>query len=143
TMRAFIDEHFRENFIEIYEGDPDVRLVTCIEVLSPSNKRRGTEGWEQYLRKRNALLLGQANLVEIDLLRTGQRMPMVEPWPKSPYYLLVGRQSRAPYCRVWPVHFREPLPEIPVPLARPDPDLTLALQPLIEAVYDRSPSAHR
>ena len=49
TMRAFIDEHFRESFIEIYEADPEVRLVTCIEVLSPSNKRRGTEGWEQYL----------------------------------------------------------------------------------------------
>src|SRR5438874_10693046 len=35
TMRAFIDEHFRENFIEIYEAEPGPRLVTCIEVLSP------------------------------------------------------------------------------------------------------------
>src|SRR5207237_1561262 len=87
TMRAFIDEHFRENFIEIYEAEPAPRLVTCLEVLSPSNKRRGSEGWEQYLRKRNALLLGQAHLVEIDLVRGGQRMPMVEPWPNSPYYL--------------------------------------------------------
>jgi hypothetical protein len=138
TMRAFIDEHFRENFIEIYEADPDMRLVTCIEVLSPSNKRRGSEGWEQYLRKRNALLLGQASLVEIDLLRGGHRMPMIEPWPNSPYYLLVGRQSRVPYCQVQPVHFRQPLPEILVPLASPDPDIPLLLQPLIEAVYERS-----
>jgi hypothetical protein len=143
TMRAFIDEHFRENFIEIYESDPEVRLVTSIEVLSPSNKRRGSEGWEQYLRKRNALLLGSANLVEIDLVRGGQRMPMVEPWPNSPYYLLVGRQSRVPYCRVWPVHFQQALPEIPVPLASPDPDVPLALQPLIEAVYERSRYARR
>jgi hypothetical protein len=138
TMRAFIDEHFRENFIEIYEAGPETRLVTCIEVLSPANKRRGTEGWEQYLRKRNALLLGQANLIEIDLVRGGQRMPMVEPWPTSPCYLLVSWQSRAPYCRVWPVGYREPLPEIPVPLASPDPDLSLQLQPMIEAVYERS-----
>jgi hypothetical protein len=143
TMRAFVDEHFRENFIEIYEADPEVRLVTCIEMLSPSNKRRGTEGWEQYLRKRNALLLGSANLVEIDLLRGGQRMPMAEPWPKSPYYLLLGRQSRVPYCRVWPVHYRQPLSEIPVPLASPDPDVSLNLQPLIEAVYERSRYARR
>jgi hypothetical protein len=143
TMRAFIDEHFRENFIEIYAAEPDVRLVTCIEVLSPSNKRRGGEGWEQYLRKRNALLLGQANLVEIDLLRGGQRLPMVEPWPNCPYYLLVGRQSRVPYCRVWPAHFHQALPEIPVPLASPDPDVPLALQPLIEAVYERSRYARR
>ena len=84
----------RESFIEIYEQAPEIRLVTCIEVLSPSNKRPGTEGWELYLRKRNALLLGQASLVEIDLLRGGRRMPMVEPWPPSPYYLLVGWQSR-------------------------------------------------
>jgi hypothetical protein len=138
TMRAFIDEHFRENFIEIYEASPETRLITCIEVLSPANKRRGTEGWEQYLRKRNALLLGQANLVEIDLVRGGQRMPMVEPWPNGPYYLLVSWQDRAPYCRVWPVGYLEPLPEIPVPLASPDPDLSLRLQPMIEAVYQRS-----
>ena len=138
TMRAFIEEHFRENFIEIYEADPETRLVTCIEVLSPSNKRKGKKGWKLYLRKRNALLLGKANLVEIDLVRSGWRMPMVEPWPKSPYYLLVGREDHVPSCRVWPASFQEPLPVIPVPLASPDPDLPLALQPMIEAVYERS-----
>ena len=143
TMRAFIDEHFRENFIEICTADPEVRLVTCIEVLSPSNKRRASEGWEQYLRKRNALLLGTANLVEIDLLRGGQKLPMVEPWPNSAYYFLVARQSSAPYCRVWPVHCHHVLPEIPVPLASPDPDQPLALGPLIEAVYERSRYARR
>ncbi|MBI1913363.1 MAG: DUF4058 family protein [Planctomycetes bacterium] len=143
TMRAFIDEHFRENFIEIYEAEPGPRLVTCIEVLSPSNKRSGKKGWKLYLRKRNALLLGKANLVEIDLVRGGRRMPMVEPWPKSPYYLLVGRESHVPYCRVWPSYFNQPLPEVPVPLASPDSDLPLALQPMIEAVYERSRYARR
>lgn len=143
TMRAFIDEHFRENFIEIREADAETRLVTCIEVLSPANKRKGTEGWEQYLRKRNGLLLGSANLVEIDLLRGGRRMPMADPWPNSPYYLLVARQSRAPHCRVYPAHYRHPLPPLPVPLAAPDPDVTLTLQPMIEAVYDRSRYARR
>jgi hypothetical protein len=138
TMQAFIDQHFRENFIEIYTDEPEPRLVTCIEILSPSNKQSGNKGWELYLRKRNALLLGKANLVEIDLLRGGRRMPMVEPWPKSPYYLLVGREDRAPSCRVWPVYFNQPLPQIPVPLAGPDPDIPLALQPMVEAVYERS-----
>jgi hypothetical protein len=138
AMRAFIEEEFRENFIEIYEADSESRLVTCIEVLSPSNKRPGTKGWTRYLRKRNALLSGEASLVEIDLLRGGRRMPMVEPWPQSPYYLLVGRESRVPTCRVWPAYFDRPLPEIPIPLVHPDPDLRLALQPLIDAVYERS-----
>jgi hypothetical protein len=143
ALRAFIDEHFRENFIEIYEAEPSPRLVTCIEVLSPSNKRRGTKGWRLYLRKRNALMLGKANLVEIDLVRGGRRMPMVESWPDSPYYLLVGREDHVPYCRVWPVQFNQPLPDISVPLARPDPDLSLALQPMIDAIYERSRYALR
>src|SRR5262249_51328392 len=122
TMRAFIDEHFKEHFIEIYEAKPEMQLVTSIEFLSPSNKRGGQKGWKPDLRKRNSLLLGKAHLVEIDLLRNGRRMPMVEPWPESPYYLLVGRESHAPYCRVWPAYFNQPVPEIPVPLAGPDPD---------------------
>jgi hypothetical protein len=90
-MRAFIDEEHRERFIEIYEEEPDRRLVTCIEVLSPSNKRPGTEGWELYQRKRQSILLGNVNLVEIDLLRCGQRMPMLDPWPESPYVIMVAR----------------------------------------------------
>lgn len=73
-MRAFVAEEYRESFIEIYEADSELRLVTCVEVLSPSNRRRDTEGWDLYLRKRQALLLGAANLVEIDLLRGGQRL---------------------------------------------------------------------
>ena len=47
-MRAFIEEEFRETFIEIYEAEPEQRLVTCIEVLSPSNKRRRSKGWKDY-----------------------------------------------------------------------------------------------
>lgn len=143
SMRAFFAETHHEPFVTICDLNDDSRDMTCIEVLSPSNKRRGSEGWEQYLRKRNGLLLGQANFIEIDLLRGGQHMPMIGPWPNSPYYLLVSRQSRAPFCRVWPVHFRRPLPEIPVPLASPDPDVPLALQPLIAAVYERSRYARR
>jgi len=137
SMRAFLDEHFRETFIEIRELDPEHRLVTCVEVLSPSNKRRGTEGWEVYLRKRQDLLLYKANLVEMDLLRGGQRMPMLDAWPSSPYTLLVARQERTPSCKVWPAHFRLPLPPVPIPLDKPDPDITLNLQPLIEGIYAR------
>jgi len=137
-MLAFVDERFRENFIEIFEAGPEERLVTCIEILSPSNKRPKTEGWDLYQRKRKALLLGAANFVEMDLLRGGQRMPMLTPWPNSPYYVLLCRRLRAPYCTAWPAGFRERLPIIPVPLDDPDPDIRLDLQPMIEAIYARS-----
>jgi hypothetical protein len=78
------DEH-REAFVEIYEATPEQRLVTSIEILSPSNKRPRAPGYDLYLRKRQSLLLGDANLVEIDLLRSGSRMPMLDLWPDSPF----------------------------------------------------------
>jgi Protein of unknown function (DUF4058) len=137
-MRAFIEEEHREAFVEIYEAAPEQRLVTSIEVLSPSNKRPGTPGYELYLRKRQSLLLGDANLVEIDLLRGGSRMPMLDPWPDSPYTVLVARARKFGLCRVWPVYFQMRSPSIPIPLLKPDPDLLLDLQPMIDSIYQRS-----
>jgi hypothetical protein len=138
TMRAMVETEYREGFLEIRELRPGRKLVTCIEVLSPSNKRSGTPGWELYYRKRQAYLQGAANFVEIDLLRGGRRMPREDPWPQSPYYLLVCRAQEAPRCTVSQGHYLRELPAIPIPLAPPDADLSLALQPLIEAVYARS-----
>jgi hypothetical protein len=130
-----IAKEFKEFFVEIYEFQPERRLVTCIEVLSPSNKRPSTPGWDLYQRKRQALLLGEANLVEIDLLRTGTKMPMLDSWPRSAYALLVSRRDSSGYCRVWPASYDRPLPRIPVPLSAPDPDLVLDLQPMVAEIY--------
>jgi hypothetical protein len=138
TMRAFIEEEHREAFVEIYEATPEQRLVTTVEILSPSNKRPNTPGWELYQRKRQSALLGGVHLVEIDLLRGGQRMPMLDPWPDCPYTLLLARAKRSHRCKVWPVRIQRPVPTIPVPLAKPDPDIPLNLQPMIEAIYQRS-----
>lgn len=137
-LRAFVADKQRENFIDIYDADPEQRLVTTIEVLSPSNKRPGTEGWDQYQSKRRSALLGGVNLVEIDLLRGGQRPPMLDAWPESPYTLSVARAFRDQRCHVWPAYFQQPLPAIFVPLVEPDADIPLQLQPMIEAIYKRS-----
>lgn len=137
-MRALVETEYREGFLEIRELNPQRKLITCIEVLSPSNKRPGTPGWLQYNRKRQAYLEGAANFIEIDLLRGGRRMPMEDDWPDDPYYLLVCRKQEAPHCTVWPGHFLRALPPIPIPLAPPDADISLSLQPLLAAVYARS-----
>jgi hypothetical protein len=138
TIQAFAAEEHRESFIEIYEDDPERQLVTCIEVPSPSNKTKNSKGQELYLRKRESLLLGTANLVEIDLLRGGQRMPMLGAWPDSPYTLLVCRRWRAPYCTVWRAHYRKPLSPLPIPLSRMEPNIRIDLQQLIADIYARS-----
>jgi hypothetical protein len=137
-MRAFIEEEHRENFVEIYESGPDQRLVTSIELLSPANKRSRSKGRNLYLRKRQSLMLGDVNLIEIDLLRGGERMPMLDKWPSCPYTVLVARAASEGKCRVWPLHLLKRLPIIPVPLIKPDPDLEIDLGPMIAAIYKRS-----
>ena len=138
TVVPFIEEQYRETFIEISLRRPEPQLVACVEVLSASNKRRGSEGWDQYVKKRNAMLLGSAHFIEIDLLLGGSRMPMMGTWPDSPYYVMLCRKPSAPTCRVWRASYREPLPSVRIPLAQRDPDLVIPLQPLVDEIYARS-----
>lgn len=138
VMFSPLEVEQREKFIEIYDIRSERHLVTGIEVLSPSNKRYGTAGWDEYGRKRRAFPSGAANFVEIDLLRGGRRMPMREPWPESPYYVLVSRKDEAPRCHVWGGHSLHPLPRVPIPLEKQDADIEIALQPLVDAIYERA-----
>lgn len=138
AMRAKLEVEFNETYLDIWDVQQERHLVTSIEVLSPTNKARGTAGWYEYERKRNFFLQGNAHLIEVDLLRGGQRHPMHEPWPDSPYYLMVMRKEQAPDCRVWAVSSLESLPPIPVPLLAPDADIQLFLQPLINDIFQRS-----
>ena len=137
-MFAPLDVEEKEIFIEVHQVRPERRLVTSIEILSPLNKQSGSPGWDEYLRKRRALLNGEANLVEIDLLRGGHRMPMRQAWPNSPYYILVSRREQVPRCQVWRAYAERPLPQLAVPLSRGDSDIDINLQPVLDAIYERS-----
>ncbi len=109
-------------------------LVTAIEFLSPTNKRG--KGREEYLEKRQRLLRSTAHLLEIDLLRRGQRVPMQQPLPPAPYFVFLSRSETRPVCDVWPVRLDQPLPTAPVPLRAPDPDVPLDLQLAFTTIYD-------
>ena|ERR671934_266516 len=52
--------------------------------------------------------------------------------------ILVCRRKQAPRCAVYRASFIAPLPPIPIPLAPPDPDIALDIQPFIDAIYARS-----
>lgn len=138
TMRAITGTEYHEAFVEIRTAGDDPTLVTTVELLSPSNKRFGSPSWQQYQRKRYAHLLGLANLVEIDLLRGGRRMPMESWWPDSPYYFLCRRKDQAPSCQVRPAFFQRPLPPVSVPLLHPDSDVTFDIQSLLDDIYVES-----
>ncbi len=130
-------EEVREVYLVVQSLELD-RVVTVIELLSPSNKRSGSPGRMAYLEKRGAVLKSPAHLVEIDLLRGGQRMPMRGPLPPADYYVILSRREKRPQCDVYPCSLRATLPEVPVPLAGGDPDIPLNLQSVLSTVYDRA-----
>lgn len=110
------------------------RLVTCIEVLSPTNKRG--PGLEEYAGKRFQILSGDAHLVEIDLLRGGTRFPTREPLPAVPYFVFISHAGRRHEVEVWPVALAQPLPVVPIPLLVGDKPVALDLQLALTVVYD-------
>ena len=122
--------------VEVHETDT-LRLVTAIEILSPVNKRPRHEAYHDYQRKRRALLRSTTHLMEIDLLRGGERPPLARPVPPAPYYVTLSRVNRRPYVDLWPMQLWEKLPVLPVPLLEPDLDATLDLGAVVAAVYDR------
>jgi hypothetical protein len=115
-----------------------MEVVTVIEVLSPANKRPGSDGRRQYLEKREEVLLSPASLIELDLLRGGERLPMAAPLPAGDYYAIIARGWRPRRADVYAWSLRQPLPTIPVPLAGEDPDVPLDLQAAFATLYDRA-----
>jgi hypothetical protein len=127
-------EEVRETRVEIYHL-ADSRLVTVLELLSPTNKVE--PGCYEYDAKRRALFYRRVNLVEIDLLLAGRRLPLDGDLPRGDYYALVARGPTMPRCAVYAWTIRMPLPTLPIPLRAPDPDVPLDLAAIVALAYDR------
>ena len=112
------------------------RVVTAIELLSPSNKEGGTDR-DRYLMKRSEFVANGTSLVEIDLLRQGHRVP-VRPVPDGDYYMYVTNEAFYETVNIWVATVREPLPTIPVPLTDPHPPIALALRACLDRVYEEA-----
>jgi hypothetical protein len=117
---------------------PTGQVVTVIEVLSPDNKRPFSRGYLRYLDKREALLESPVHLVELDLLRGGERMPLQDPLPPADYYVLVSRAEERPRCQLQPFTVRDPLPIFLVPLLREHGEVSLDLGAIFSELYDES-----
>jgi hypothetical protein len=117
---------------------PTGRVVTVMELLSPTNKTPGEGGLDAYLDKRAEFLASRCHLVEFDLLRGGRRLPMAGPLPRGDYYVYVGRVGRRPRCQIMTWSLRSPLPIVPIPLLPEDPEVSLDLQAVFHAAYDPS-----
>ncbi len=125
-----------ENFLEVREVSTG-KLVTILELLSPANKLHG-EGREQYLRKRGNVLRSFTNLVEVDLLRAGEPMPLVDEAVKSNYRILVSRGWQRPKAQLYPFNLRQPIPVFSLPLLRKEESPEVDLGEILRALYDRA-----
>lgn len=110
------------------------KLVTVIEILSPYNKQG--EGAREYNAKRKVILMSSAHLLEIDLLRQGERIKLIGDLPPASYYVFLSRATRRPKTQVYPIQLRDKLPTVPVPLLPPDADVKLDLQATLNACFD-------
>lgn len=111
------------------------QLVTAIEILSPVNKRG--PGLEAYREKQRRLREAGVHVLEIDLLRRGERPLRHSRLPQSDYLLTLTRAG-AGRVEVWPLALADPLPVLPVPLRDPDPDVALDLGKALRRIYDEA-----
>lgn len=131
----------REPYIEILDRESGMRVVTVIEVVSPTNKYAGP-GREAYLAKQQEVLRSDTHLVEIDLLRYGPHVlavPEAQVRGRFLYDYLVSVNRAAPRrnrFEVYPRTVAQRLPRIRVPLAGEDPDVRLDLQAALDEAYE-------
>jgi hypothetical protein len=138
----------REVFIEILAVGDASRVVTVIEVLSPSNKTAQSEGCQLYVTKQQELLHSPTHLIEIDFLRAGDHTVAA---PRDSllargvwdYLVCLHRGGQRRRYEVWALTLRQRLPRIRVPLAHGEPDIVLDLQTVFDRCYDEGAYARR
>ena len=124
----------KEQYLEVREVVTK-ELITVIEVLSPINKRSG-KGRSLYETKRTRILTSMTNLIEIDLLRSGQPMAMTGA-TESHYRILVSRSIDRPSTDLFRFNLQDPIPDFPVPLRPETPDAIVDLSNILNEMYQR------
>jgi hypothetical protein len=125
-----------ENFLEIHEVKTG-KLVTILELLSPVNKLN-KQGREDYERKRGYVFRSWTNLVEIDLLRAGEPMPVIGPPVQSNYRILISRGSQRPRAHLIAFTLRQPIPPFVLPLLAGDEEPKVDLNRILHDLYRRA-----
>ncbi len=129
-----IMDEYTERWIDIV--DPHGRVITVIEVLSPTNKDTGRN---QYTAKRESCIAGGVSVVEIDLLRGGYHVvaasKMMLKDQNAPYITCVTRAANAARKEYYQTPLRAALPNIRIPLRPEDQDAVLPLQQLVNRCY--------
>jgi hypothetical protein len=134
---SVIREEHHEEYIEIRHRS-DNRLVTLVDVVSPSNKLMAV-GRQAYLDKRKEGRSAGASLVEIDLVKQGQ--PMLdysrEGLPDWDFAVTVTRSTQPDRYEIYTATLQKRLPKFRLPLSPDDRDTVLDLQTSFSRAYDQ------
>jgi Protein of unknown function (DUF4058) len=125
----------RESYLQVIEQETR-KVVTVIEVLSPTNKRH--KGRQMYEEKRDKVFAGRSHLVEIDLLRSYQPLPVFGDNIDGSYRILVSRGDCRPMADLYLFNLPDAIPAFPLPLRGGDAEPLVDLQALLNEVYDRA-----
>lgn len=136
TVTMPMPENVRESYLEIKEVTTGF-VVTTIEILSPKNKRAG-EGRKAYERKRKQVLASLSHLVEVDLLRDGKPMSVMEEVLSTDYRIIVSRSEIRPQAKLYGFSVKETIPAFLLPLQSEDTEPVLDLQSLLNGIYNRA-----
>jgi hypothetical protein len=131
-----MNDEVGEDYLEIHEVRTG-KLVTLIELLSPTNKL-DKDGREQYETKRAQVLSSHTNLIEIDLLRAGEPMAVVGRAARSDYRVLISRGHERPRARLYFFSLRQPIPQFPLPLLPGEMEPLIDLNTTLHALYTRA-----
>ncbi|MEM6433493.1 MAG: DUF4058 family protein [Cyanobacteria bacterium P01_D01_bin.115] len=126
----------KERYLEVREVGTDA-VITVVEVLSPKNKRQG-KGRTLYENKRQLILGSASHLVEIDLLRGDEPLPIQGAVQLAHYHILVSRAEARPQADLYAVTVKSPLPCFPLPLKGSDEAIGVDLPDIFQGVYDRA-----
>lgn len=150
SLELVVDlEPARHHFVEIRDPGQGHKLITVIEILSPSNKRAGPDR-EDYCRKQREILESDASLIEIDLQRAGERvLPAInlqallaQTNPRPDYIVAVSRawfRVTGPAYQIFACSLREWRPRVPVPLKQGETEVPLDLQYVFNRAYNSGP----
>ena len=131
-----IPDEVGENYLEVREVTTG-RVVTVMELLSPANKLYA-KGREEYIQKRYEITGSRTNLVEIDLLRAGEPMPLQGRHVSSDYRILVSRATTRPRALLYPFNLRDAIPTFDLPLLPGDDEPSVDLGAIFHALYQRA-----
>lgn len=142
-------EYVRHPLVEIRDPTRGHELITLIEIASPSNKAAGPDR-KSYLRKQREILDSEASLIELDLLRAGERLfaflernhrlaeQIEESAPGAQYFFSISRAwERGPNgaSLLRGIRLDETLPALYVPLRQGQTETVLEMQAVFAEAY--------